>query len=239
MLFTRNRFKRVSFTLIELLVVIAIIAILAALLLPALDSARKLARQVSCLNNMRQIGAAADVYASDFDGFLPMPNWRSVDGAMAGWLYDEPGYGLYQVLQQTMADEEPGPKTGTIYPYLNTEKVYRCPAHYPPYRSMTTEILTSYIMNGAVCWYGRQAVAFRIHKFRGDAVIFWEANDPLFNDGASYPREGITDWHSGEGANVSCVDGHAEWWTVQRWNRAARSYSLNALWCVPDTQHGR
>ena len=63
--------KNKLFTLIELLVVIAIIAILAAMLLPALSKARAKARMASCINNMKQIQTAFNMYGNDFDGFIP------------------------------------------------------------------------------------------------------------------------------------------------------------------------
>jgi len=67
-----NRARRRIFTLIELLVVVGIIAILAALLLPALGKVKQKTQQLSCMNNLKQLGSVTFLYAGDFNDTLPI-----------------------------------------------------------------------------------------------------------------------------------------------------------------------
>jgi prepilin-type N-terminal cleavage/methylation domain-containing protein/prepilin-type processing-associated H-X9-DG protein len=96
---TLNTHKRKAFTLIELLVVIAIIAVLAALLMPAMKNALAAARTVTCASNLRQIQLAAVLYLRDHGVFPPHYDYRdrNNDGIADGplWYYDGPTLGVH------------------------------------------------------------------------------------------------------------------------------------------------
>ncbi len=117
-----DRALKSAFTLIELLVVIAIIAILAAMLLPALSSAKDRAVAIACLSNTRQIGLAMTMYAGDNKEYFPLPPVYH-----AGPPYKN-RYGLACGGEWLLRDQvTPNTPAPMLAPYLPNNKVWVCP----------------------------------------------------------------------------------------------------------------
>lgn len=118
--------RRGGFTLVELLVVIGIIAVLIAMLLPALQKAKEQANAVKCSNNMKQLMTAFLVFAHDNKGHLPGNRqesrvMRNQDAWKACFLF-----GTYDAGNN--ANYIHAPQNGTIYKYVKSMDVYRCPS---------------------------------------------------------------------------------------------------------------
>ena len=184
-----------AFTLIELLVVIAIIAILAALLLPALSKAKAKAQSVTCLNNLKQWGLATQMFALENNDLLPKdgsPNGTSVN---EGWYIDLPrvlGQPSYQLMEwRTNANADIG------------RTIWICPSN--PRRSNGNNLF-HYCLNEHVnaSGSGNQVKLSTIPK---PSYTVW-----LFDNGKLAGVAQQNNVHSNlhsAGANLTFLDGHS------------------------------
>jgi len=211
----------VGFTLVELLVVIAIIAILAALLLPALSSAKAQAKKAGCLNNIKQMQVAWHIYADDFDDLVVTNSWCPGD-------MNDPS----DATNVTELEE------GLLYPYCKSTAIYKCPADTAPNPKSLVVSVRSYSMNTYMSGYDTAAVlenvvgVYNLVRKRsqisspppGQAIVFADESPNTIDDtnfgvipsmleGANHPP--IDHWNNyptarhKNGAGFSFADGHA------------------------------
>lgn len=214
---------RNAFTLIELLVVIAIIALLMSILLPVFSKAREKARQTTCINNLKQLFVATDLYNTDY-GSLPNGGDTDVFYHAHYWEVLVPYAGDYQY------DDDPAP--------LMIPRICVCPTKTNKLRSGRLQL--SYGFNGGYINGSRPNTSGLPKRWNLDdwpyiseTVLYADFNAGygywLFSSTASLPKRYDTDdndflcmiqnYHSG-GANLLFGDGHVAWkdrvWIGQR-----------------------
>lgn len=226
--------KKVDFTLIELLVVIAIIAILASMLLPALNRGRAMARSTLCKNNLKQMGLLAKMYQGDHDSYIP-PTWvKQPNGYPTGWPY---ALMPYLGVNLSIYPAGSGAATGFVRmdPKFNGSSGYHlfyCPGEildtgmtrqYAWVARWWDQIIATYVMSRAMGYSWDETdwkKPKRFFQYPAEGMLYMEGGNCLGNENQFMPgyfdnnfgytyHQAIWNRHLGEN-NMLMLDGHVE-----------------------------
>jgi len=217
--------RRSAFTLIELLVVIAIIAILAAMLLPALASAKQRAWTIACNSNLHQISLGLTMYVDDATGRYPQ------SGGLIRWDSANPNSPTNAWMQQ-------------IYSYTQSTNIYRCPSNKLLPESTQSRFNYFNGVRAAFVAAGLQPASLSEKKIlfpaalvvSGDTLDFEPEDadkDDYTQNCVGGPANGIPweEWQAhSQGQNVLFADGHAKWYKGYDTNEMTFRYDSMSGW---------
>ncbi|MGE5297162.1 MAG: prepilin-type N-terminal cleavage/methylation domain-containing protein [Solirubrobacterales bacterium] len=254
---------RSGFTLVELLVVIALIALLMAIFVPVIRTARERGQRAVCLSNLRQLTMAWIAYADEHDGKLPRGGGcsdliRSGDGGgnTPGWMGS--AFFLPKNREALLAN----PKKGALWPYLRDVSIYRCPAGPRGHAATYATVVSA---NGV--WVegtyrsetGDQNVSFgervggtvlRLTQLTDignpgaaqRAVFMDENTTPSIRDfyvyylSGQWCKELAPPTHHAGGVTLTMADGHAEYW---KWKARETVTDLLRRWAMDSVERAR
>ena len=249
-----------AFTLIELLVVIAIIAVLMAILMPALTLAKRKAAGITCMAGVKNLSVGWFMYMEGNDGKIMSADddaatrtgefWIGVPRKIDGTLCN-----ITQIAEVTDEDEIRGIEVGVLFPYVKNPRAYHCPADKNISIYDKTTKFVSYGL--AHCLNGRrqldnknQIKNFNEIRQPSRRYVFVESSEsrnwnsshhfimgaPEYNNGGPWQWWGPLAINHGDSSTLGYCDGHAE---IRKWRDRYTIERVDKLWETGATNYGK